>query len=62
MVSTREHLRGPSGPSYHVISALIEILINVDTVAPAIPSLLHLIPVLEFHTGDVIFDGTEALD
>lgn len=58
------HARAPRRaikPSHHILSALIDVLIDMDTIRPAVPSLLPLIPVLESHTGDVVLDGTKAL-
>lgn len=50
-----------SEPSHHFLGALIDLSVDVDVTPLTIPSLLHLVPVLQFHTGDAITDGRGTL-
>lgn len=47
--------------SHHFLGALMDVSTNMDPVPLAIPSLLHFIPVLQFHSGNIIVDGTQTL-
>ena len=53
--------RESSEPSHHIFRALIDVMIDVDDVLLAMPSLLQLVPIIQFHTSDSITDGRRGL-